>query len=113
GLGDVYKRQVVELLQNARQVLVPKYGATLQEPIFVEIFPRQQEFAIRTFGMPGGQGFLGVCFGRLITANSPSALQVDSNWKSVLWHEYCHVVTLQKTKNKMPRWLSEGISVYE
>ncbi len=31
----------------------------------------------------------------------------------MLWHEYCHVVTLQKTKNKMPRWLSEGISVYE
>jgi len=31
----------------------------------------------------------------------------------VLWHEFCHVVTLQKTNNKMPRWLSEGISVYE
>ena len=31
----------------------------------------------------------------------------------MLWHEYCHVVTLNKTKNKMPRWLSEGISVYE
>jgi tetratricopeptide (TPR) repeat protein len=31
----------------------------------------------------------------------------------VLWHEFCHVVTLQLTHNKMPRWLSEGISVYE
>jgi tetratricopeptide (TPR) repeat protein len=31
----------------------------------------------------------------------------------VLWHEFCHVVTLEKTRNKMPRWLSEGISVYE
>jgi tetratricopeptide (TPR) repeat protein len=31
----------------------------------------------------------------------------------VLWHEFCHVVTLNKTNNKMPRWLSEGISVYE
>jgi tetratricopeptide (TPR) repeat protein len=30
-----------------------------------------------------------------------------------LWHEFCHVVTLEKTRNKMPRWLSEGISVYE
>ncbi|MCE3016687.1 MAG: hypothetical protein LW870_12575, partial [Pirellula sp.] len=90
-----------------------KYKVQLEEPIYVEIFPKQKDFAIRTFGMPGGQGFLGVCFGRLITANSPAALQVDSNWKSVLWHEYCHVITLQKTKNKMPRWLSEGISVYE
>jgi len=31
----------------------------------------------------------------------------------VLWHEFCHVVTLQMTRNRMPRWLSEGISVYE
>ena len=31
----------------------------------------------------------------------------------MLWHEFCHVITLQFTKNKMPRWLSEGISVYE
>jgi tetratricopeptide (TPR) repeat protein len=111
--AEIYGDDVMLLLGQARETLVPKYRAELQEPIFVEIFPRQQEFAIRTFGMPGGEGFLGVCFGRLITANSPAALQVDSNWRSVLWHEYCHVVTLQKTKNKMPRWLSEGISVYE
>lgn len=111
--AEVYGDDVLSLLAEARATLVPKYRAQLQEPIFVEIFPRQQEFAIRTFGMPGGEGFLGVCFGRLITANSPAALQVDTNWRSVLWHEYCHVVTLQKTKNKMPRWLSEGISVYE
>jgi tetratricopeptide (TPR) repeat protein len=111
--AEIYGRDVMLILGQARDTLVSKYRAELQEPIYVEIFPRQQEFAIRTFGMPGGEGFLGVCFGRLITANSPAALQVDSNWRSVLWHEYCHVVTLQKTKNKMPRWLSEGISVYE
>ena len=109
----IYGQDVVQLLSEARDVLTKKYAVQLEEPIFVEIFPKQKEFAIRTFGLPGGEGFLGVCFGRLITANSPAALQVDSNWKAVLWHEYCHVVTLQKTKNKMPRWLSEGISVYE
>ena len=109
----IYGQDVVQLLSEARDILTKKYAVQLEEPVYVEIFPKQKEFAIRTFGMPGGEGFLGVCFGRLITANSPAALQVDSNWKSVLWHEYCHVVTLQKTKNKMPRWLSEGISVYE
>ncbi len=109
----IYGQDVVQLLSEAREVLTKKYAVQLEEPVYVEIFPKQKEFAIRTFGLPGGEGFLGVCFGRLITANSPAALQVDSNWKSVLWHEYCHVVTLQKTKNRMPRWLSEGISVYE
>src|SRR5262249_49529998 len=64
--------------------------------------------------MPGNAGFLGVCFGNVVTANSPAA-QVGHavNWRAVLWHEFCHVVTLQLTRNKMPRWLSEGISVYE
>ncbi len=112
--ANIYGDSVVELLTQARSVLTEKYAVKLQEPVYVEIFPKQKDFAIRTFGMPGGQGFLGVCFGQLITANSP-ALQgtTPSNLHSVLWHEYCHVVTLQKTKNKMPRWLSEGISVYE
>jgi tetratricopeptide (TPR) repeat protein len=111
--AKIYGQDVVTLLSQARKVLTEKYAVELEEPVYVEIFPKQKDFAIRTFGLPGGQGFLGVCFGRLITANSPAALQVDSNWQSVLWHEYCHVVTLQKTRNKMPRWLSEGISVYE
>ena len=64
--------------------------------------------------MPGNPGYLGVCFGTVITANSPAAHPGHPvNWQAVLWHEFCHVVTLQKTRNKMPRWLSEGISVYE
>src|SRR5262249_11388957 len=59
-------------------------------------------------------GYLGVCFGSVVTANSPAAHAGSAvNWQSVLWHEFCHVVTLQLTRNKMPRWLSEGISVYE
>jgi tetratricopeptide (TPR) repeat protein len=111
--AKIYGPEVVELLSEARELLTKKYEVTLEEPIYVEIFPKQKDFAIRTFGLPGGEGFLGVCFGRLITANSPAALQVKSNWQSVLWHEYCHVITLSKTKNKMPRWLSEGLSVYE
>ena len=110
----VYGDQVLQLLENARTVLCEKYHHQLRGPVIVEIFPRQADFAIRTFGMPGGEGFLGVCFGSVITANSPAS-QGDSpsNWASVLWHEFCHVVTLQKTNNRMPRWLSEGISVYE
>ncbi len=112
--ADIYGERVLDLLSRAKKSLCTKYDSKLETPIFVEIFPRQSDFAIRTFGMPGGAGFLGVCFGRLITMNSPAAQGARlTSWESVLWHEFCHVVTLQKTKNKMPRWLSEGISVYE
>ena len=112
--AEIYGEQVLELLRQARTKLCEKYDVKLDRPTLVEIFPEQQDFAIRTFGLPGGAGFLGVCFGNVITANSPAS-QGDSpsNWQSVLWHEFCHVVTLNKTRNTMPRWLSEGISVYE
>jgi tetratricopeptide (TPR) repeat protein len=112
--SQIYGPRVIELLQEAKAVLCDKYEFELQQPTTVEIFPQQSDFAIRTFGLPGGAGYLGVCFGSLITANSPASQgEAPSNWESVLWHEFCHVVTLQKTNNRMPRWLSEGISVYE
>jgi len=110
--ADIYGDMVIDLLHEARTRLCEKYGAQLDKPVVVELFPDQQDFAVRTFGMPGGDGFLGVCFGNVITANSPKA-QRPTNWKALLWHEFCHVVTLNLTHNKMPRWLSEGMSVYE
>ena len=112
--AKIYGPRAMELLREAKRVLSAKYEHELALPITVEIFPQQSDFAIRTFGLPGGAGFLGVCFGSLITANSPASQgESPANWESVLWHEFCHVVTLQKTNNRMPRWLSEGISVYE
>ena len=109
----VYGPRVLSLLRRAKETLVAKYGVELAKPTIVEIFADQRDFAVRTFGLPDVAGFLGVCFGRVVTANSPATSQAPTNWESVLWHEFCHVVTLQMTRNKMPRWLSEGISVYE
>ena len=109
----VYGPRVLALLRRAHQNLTAKYGVELARPTYVEIFADQKDFAVRTFGLPDVPGFLGVCFGRVVTANSPATSTGATNWEAVLWHEFCHVVTLQMTKNKMPRWLSEGISVYE
>ncbi len=112
--AEIYGEAALALLAEAREVLFEKYDVEPDQPIVVELFPEQKDFAIRTFGLPGGAGFLGVCFGHVITANSPASQgERPANWQSVLWHEMCHVATLGKTNNRMPRWLSEGISVYE
>ncbi|MBC8094577.1 MAG: tetratricopeptide repeat protein [Akkermansiaceae bacterium] len=112
--ADLYGERVLRLLNRAKASLCDKYGVQLPQPTVVEIFPEQKDFAVRTFGMPDNPGYLGVCFGSVITANSPASQAPNpANWESVLWHEFCHVVTLNATKNRMPRWLSEGISVYE
>jgi len=110
----VYGERALTLLRDAKKVLCEKYGLDLKRPVLVEFFGAQQDFAIRTFGALGGQGMLGVCFGTVVTMNSPGSLAHGrNNWESTLWHEFCHVITLSVTHNRMPRWLSEGISVYE
>jgi predicted Zn-dependent protease len=110
----VYGDEVARLLEEASGTLDRKYGFQRSSAVAVEIFPDQADFAVRTFGMPGGAGYLGVCFGSLITMNSPAGTgAMPVSWRSVLWHEYAHVVTLGLTGNKIPRWLSEGISVHE
>ncbi len=112
--ADIYGERALELLERAREKLSAKYGLKLDRPIVVEIFPEQKDFGVRTFGIPDNPGYLGVCFGGVITANSPaSQVGGQANWHAVLWHEFAHVITLNLTRNKMPRWLSEGISVYE
>jgi tetratricopeptide (TPR) repeat protein len=112
--ADLYGPRAMAVLKKARTTLGEKYGVRLDRPVVVEVFPRKEDFAVRTFGLPQSEGILGVCFGPVVTALSPAARgQGTFNWESVLWHEFCHTVTLHKTRNKMPRWLSEGISVYE
>ncbi len=112
--APVYGEEVMALLTRAKSNLTTKYGLKLERPTTVEIFPTQKDFGVRTFGMPDNPGYLGVCFGPVITANSPASQTAHpANWQAVLWHEFAHVITLQMTHNKMPRWLSEGISVFE
>jgi len=112
--SEIYGDRALEILNEARDLLCKKYGLDLDHPVLVEFFPHQQDFAIRTFGNLGGGGILGACFGTVVTMNSPGGLAAQrNNWEATLWHEFCHVVTLTVTKNRMPRWLSEGISVYE
>ena len=60
-------------------------------------------------------GALGACFGRVVTMDSPQGARrrARSRWQATLWHELAHVITLQMSKQRVPRWLTEGISVYE
>jgi tetratricopeptide (TPR) repeat protein len=102
-----------DLLVEARERLSQRYRFTPRAPISVEIFPNHDDFAVRALGLPG-LGALGVCFGQVIAQDSPSARAgTPFNWGSTLWHEYAHVITLQMTEHRIPRWFSEGLSVYE
>jgi tetratricopeptide (TPR) repeat protein len=78
------------------------------------MFPKHDDFAVRNVGLPGMVGALGACFGRVVTLDSPRARPPgDFQWEATLWHELAHVVALQMSRQRVPRWLTEGLSVYE
>ena len=100
--------------QEALDALSKRWEFTPKGPILIEMFPQHDDFAVRTLGLPGMIGALGACFGRVVTLDSPKARPPgEFNWGETLWHEMAHVITLQLSSNRMPRWLSEGISVFE
>src|SRR5262249_1489215 len=80
--AEIYGEDVLLLLERAEKALCPKYGLELKDPVTIEIFPEPSDFAVRTFGLPGASGYLGVCFGKVITANSPaSQAEHPANWQ--------------------------------
>lgn len=110
----VLQPYLVPLAEQALAELSKRYAFTPQGPILVEVFPRHDDFAVRTMGLPGMIGALGACFGKVVTMDSPKARPPGTfNWAATLWHELAHVITLQMSGNRLPRWLSEGISTFE
>jgi tetratricopeptide (TPR) repeat protein len=112
--ASVLREYAVPIAQDAIKSLSARYEFTPTGPILVEIFPVHDDFAVRNLGLPGMIGALGACFGRVVTMDSPKARPPGTfSWQATLWHELTHVITLQMSKQRIPRWLTEGISVYE
>ncbi|MEQ1870793.1 MAG: tetratricopeptide repeat protein [Vicinamibacterales bacterium] len=103
----------VALAHEAIDTMSKRYQFRPKGPFLVEIFNKHDDFAVRTAGLPGLVGALGVCFGRVVTMDSPRARPGTFQWEATLWHELAHVITLQMANFRLPRWLSEGISTYE
>jgi cellulose synthase operon protein C len=112
--GPVLTSYASELAEEAYASLTGRYGFKPAGPIQIEVFPDHGGFAVRTLGLMGLEGALGVCFGKVVAIDSPRSRKADTfNWGTTLWHEFAHVITLQMTKHNIPRWYSEGLSVYE
>jgi tetratricopeptide (TPR) repeat protein len=107
------KPYVEQLLRDSVIAFAKRYDFEPREPITVELYPRHDDFAVRVAALPG-IGLLGVTFGYLVAMDSPSGRATgEFHWGSTLWHEMAHVFTLEATNHHVPRWLSEGISVFE
>jgi len=109
--ADILWPYLAPLLEEGWDTLTTKYNFEPEGPILIEVFDKSEDFAVRSVGLPDIGPLVGICFGKVVTLISPDTL--SANWQEIVWHEFMHVITLQMTANRMPRWLSEGISVWE
>jgi tetratricopeptide (TPR) repeat protein len=101
------------LLDRSWKDLAKRYELDLDSKILLEVFPDLQDFSVRAVAhrfIPAS----GVTFARVVGLASPNALPPGSHgWGRVLWHELAHVASLERSAHRVPRWLTEGISVFE
>ena len=111
--ADALRPYVEDVARSSIATFSKRYSFEPRQPVTVELYPNHDDFAVRTAGLPG-IGLLGVTFGYLVAMDSPSGRSAgDFHWGSTLWHEMAHVFTLSLTDHRVPRWLSEGLSVFE
>ena len=108
--AQILKTYQVPLLIEARASLEARYKMRLVTPIQVEDFSDHKWFSARTVGLPGFAA-AGATFGRVVTLTTSKA--IPQNWGVVAWHELAHVAALGLTGHRVPRWFTEGLSVYE
>jgi tetratricopeptide (TPR) repeat protein len=107
---SIYMKQLAE---KAYDTFRAQYGYTPPPPIRIEVYRSHADFSVRTVGM-AGLGALGVSFGTTLAFDSPAAKDAGPfNWGSTMWHELAHTFTLGLSDHHVPRWLSEGLSVWE
>jgi tetratricopeptide (TPR) repeat protein len=104
------ERYVPALLERAWTTFVDHYGFTPETPVGVELYADREHFAIRTSGLPE-TAIQGVCFGHTLASMSPQ--KEKFNLGMTVWHELSHVFHIQLSKNRVPRWFTEGLAEYE
>ena len=103
----------IRLTRDSIAEFTERYNFKLREPVVIEMYPDHEDFAVRTAGMPG-IGILGATFGYVVAMDSPSGRPPEQfQWGTTLWHEMAHVFTLEASNHLVPRWFSEGVSVFE
>jgi Tfp pilus assembly protein PilF len=112
---EVLSAYLLPIQVDAAEVLGAKYSYRPANKTKIEVLHTWDDFSVRTIGFRGFTA-LGACFGRLITLVSPVDTDLrkqDFMWEATAWHEYTHVLTLGLSNHRVPRWLTEGFSVYE
>ncbi len=111
--AEVVGPLMLEQAEAAFADMSPRYGYAPEGKILIEAYNDRDDFAVRIAGLPH-LGLLGVAFGDVVALNTPRALGGQPyNWARTLRHELAHTMAIGVSGFRVPRWFTEGLSVYE
>ena len=119
GIDEALAREMPSVLEAIHdRVCGEQQGGIDFEPqgrTVIELMPNHEWFAVRITGMPSIHT-MAASTGPVIAMESPQegpGFTVGPyDWPRVLQHEYTHTVTLARTKNRIPHWMTEASAVY-
>jgi tetratricopeptide (TPR) repeat protein len=111
--SDVLGQLILDEAEASYAAFSARYPYTPPGKLQLEAYNDRDDFAVRVAGIPH-LGLLGVSFGDVLALNTPQAQAGrEYNWARTLWHEIAHTMAIGVSDFHVPRWFTEGLSVYE
>lgn len=115
GIDDVLARDMVESLESVHAEVTGRFSHEPNRRTTIELLPDHQFFGVRITGMPWIHT-VAASTGPVIALEPPREGAKGKHlgrfdWLDTVRHEYVHTVTLDRTANRIPHWLTEAAAV--
>jgi Flp pilus assembly protein TadD len=115
GIDEVLARDMVEHLEPLHIEVTSRFGHEPSQRTTIELLPDHQFFGVRITGMPWIHT-VAASTGPVIALEPPREGASGKHlgrfdWLDTVRHEYVHTVTLDRTANRIPHWLTEAAAV--
>ena len=119
GIDEALAREMLPVLEKIYDRVTgdARGGIDFEPPVrtTIELMPNHEWFSVRITGMPSIHT-MAASTGPVIAMESPQegpGFKVGPyDWARVLQHEFVHTVTLARTNNRIPHWMTEASAVY-
>ena len=115
GSDEILIHHAKEALEKSYNVLGKILNFYPEQKIIVEFYPSREPFSKvspLTLKDIMTSGTVALCKYNRLMAISPGSLLRGYNWLDTLSHEYVHYLLTQKSGNKVPLWLHEGLAKF-
>ena len=115
GPDEVLVPYAFDALELAYETIGEELGYYPDEPVRVEVYPRETVLAqvsLLTEENIRNSGTIALCQYNRLMITSPRALLRGYTWVDTLVHEYIHLVINQRTTEAVPIWMHEGLAKF-